>query len=144
VYFTELNARLQGSSAPAAMLSEQLGRSDVILDHLAAGLGLEPVAQRTLTEWAFELPDHAHVVVHNTSMKPIVQPGGHFTVAPPARRADLVPSSGVEIDPGGVFGRLYFDEQITSSGFDVISAVHEAVGALKRNFHPSLGEELVR
>ena len=141
VYFTELNARLQGSSRPAAMLSERLDRSDVILDHLAAGLGLEPTTQRTLAEWTLELSDHAHVVVHNTSAEPVVHPGGHFAVAPPARRVDLVPRTRLEVDPGGVFARLCFDEQITSSGFEVIRPVHEAVDALKSGLEPSLAAE---
>jgi hypothetical protein len=130
VYFTELNARMQGSSAPAAELSAQLGVSDLILEHLAAGLGLAPVAHRTLGDWASDLPDFAHVVVHNTENRPVANSTGTFAVAPPAHRLNLVPDARIAVNPGGTLARLCFEEQITSSGFDVTENVDRAVTAL--------------
>ena len=132
VYFTELNARMQGSSAPAAQLSAQLGVSDLILDHLSAGLGLAPIAHRTLGDWADDLPDFAHVVVHNIENRSVANTVGAFTVAPPARRLDLVPDAGLAIDPGATLARLCFEEQVTSSGFEVSEHVDRAVAALMR------------
>jgi len=128
IYFTELNARLQGSSAPAASLSAELGLSDLVLDHLAAGLGVEPTTRRTLGGWMAELPDRAHVVVHNTRPQAMLNAAGAFAVAPPAIGVDLAPDARIAVEPGGALARLIFDGQITSSGFEVSSRVHSAVG----------------
>lgn len=42
IYFTEVNPRFQGSSALSAEIAGELGVPDLLLEHLAASLGLEP------------------------------------------------------------------------------------------------------
>lgn len=141
VYFTELNARLQGSSAPAALLSSQLGLSDVILDHLAAGLGVAPTTSRKLSEWMADLPDWSQVVVHNTHAHALTNTAGAFAIAPPAVRVDLAPDARIEVEAGGALARVSFDRQITSSGFEVSRRVHEAVGGLAQRLEVAQAKE---
>lgn len=141
VYFTELNARLQGSSAQAAQLSSHLGLSDVILDHLAAGLGVEPTTSRTLCEWMADLPEWSQVVVHNTHTHTVTNTAGVFVVAPPAVDVDLVADRRIQVETGGAIARVCFGRQITSSGFEVSREVHEAVGALASQIEANQARE---
>ena len=114
--FTEVNARFQGSTALGATLAASVSHSDILMDHLAANLRLDRGTNLTLEDWLRELDPVAHLVVHNKEAVPV------NSIRPTHRRAtrvELVPPDTVRVDPGGVLGRLVFNEQITSSGYEL-------------------------
>lgn len=114
--FTEVNARFQGSTALGATLAASVSHSDILMDHLAANLRLDRGTNLTLEDWLRELDPVADLVVHNKEAVPV------NSIRPTHRRAtrvELVPPDTVRVDPGGVLGRLVFNEQITSSGYEL-------------------------
>lgn len=122
LFFTEVNARMQGSSRVAASLAVRSGHVDLLLDHLAAFLGISPGPSLTVGDWRAELPAAAQIVKHHLGAIPMVAPPvGHLPV-PDDVCVSLVPQAGVRIEPGAVKYCLEFDHEITTTGFDLIDA----------------------
>lgn len=68
--FTEINPRFQGSTHASCQLSVGAGESCLMLEHLAAVLGMDAPPQRPVRELAAEAPPLAHFVVHWTGSRP--------------------------------------------------------------------------
>lgn len=137
VYFTEVNARFQGSSALSAVIAEKLDVPDLFLDHLAATLMLPALAEgMSLMTWAKEQPPVAHVVVHNTDSIPMRWTGSRD----PRRTAAAVRPAQVPFDvvvePGGVLFRLLSERGITETGFEIDTATCDLVGAMRAGCVP--------
>ena len=137
VYFTEVNARFQGSSAISADIAAGIDVPDLFLDHLAAFLGVEPTARDvTLAEWAREQPAVSQVVVHNTSGTIMRAAGGGIPVLPDATRVGLLPR-GQWVRAGASLGRLVLSGAVTVSGFEIDEGTGALVRALHGQFQPA-------
>lgn len=126
VLFTEVNARMQGSTALSAQIAQALSLPDLVLDHVAAGLGLD-IGERspTVREWAAAQPDLSHVVVHNVSGTDLVNESGDLGIVGKERWA-LDPEDTV-VKPGGVLGRLVWPGRVTENGYSIACSAQSAV-----------------
>ena len=119
LYFAEVNARLQGSSRMAASLAARTGHTDLLLDHVAAFLGLEPDESLTVGDWVAELPAAAQVIKHHLGSEAKVARPLAGDRLPPAMHTSLVPSPGTWIDPGAVTWCLEVDGRVTRTGLEL-------------------------
>jgi uncharacterized membrane protein YidH (DUF202 family) len=145
VVFTELNARFQGSSVLSATIAQELGASDLYLDHLAASLGLPPPSTGlSIGEWAARQPALSRVVVHNTAAGQVIRRSGESRVeaGPEARVSQL--AEGLPVDPGGALFSLTLRRPVTRTGFDLDSEAERLVGSLKGSFAPAGGRRAPR
>lgn len=133
VLFTEVNARMQGSTALSAQIAQRLDLPDLVLDHLASNLGL-PKAHRspTVRDWASMQPDVAHVIVHNSDPETMVNVGGEPQVLD-GERWTLEPGL-LGIESGGVLGRLVWPGRVTDDGFSVSDPVRAAIEHRRTHF----------
>jgi len=136
-YFTEVNARFQGSSTPSAEIAAELGVSDLFVDHLAANLGVSvPVNEISLSAWARRQPPRSQVIVHNT--------GDAQTCRDEEMPLDLRSAKvrisqlphGVAVAPGGSLGRLTLDRSVTSTGFELDAEVERLIDKLRAVYPP--------
>lgn len=121
--FTEVNPRFQGSTPASCRLSIDANEPCLMLEHVAAFLGLDaPAASPLRTRMVGDAP-RAQLVLHWTgaesrSLDPaaLVEAAFHHSdaIATEVRtRRDLL------TDPGGVVVRLVTRDQLTSTGFDL-------------------------
>lgn len=119
VWFTEINARFQGSSSSSALIARRLDVPDLFLDHLLATLGLGPaLPDYTLEWWAHEQPSLTHVVVHNTTGRRVRLRHADSLGGVAGSAVTQVPVS-VDVDPGGTLGRLVLDRSVTQRGNEI-------------------------
>ena len=133
VYFTEVNARFQGSSALSAEIAAGMGEPDLFTDHLAASLGLPASGEGlSLRDWLTSQPAAAHVVVHNTTGTDVRRrPAASMMFTRGVRIAQLLPPS-VSADPGAAVCRAIFDRSVTTTGFELDAASVAVVDGLRR------------
>jgi hypothetical protein len=136
VFFTEVNPRFQGSSAPSAEIAAGLDVADLFLEHLAASLGL-PAEEPGLSvsDWVREQPALSQIVVHNTSGGSLYRDA---TSALPSmgrdtRVAQLVPAQ-VEALPGASTYRIVTARSVTTTGFEIDDLSTRLVDALSARF----------
>jgi hypothetical protein len=137
--FTEINPRFQGSTHMSCRLSIDAGESCLMLEHVAAWLGLPAPQGRPLRDMVAELPDRAHIVLHWT---------GDLGVRLQARNAvrtlreypgssaiDLLPGEDIDVNPGAPILRWAVRTQVTESGYELLDevggSVKEAVSSLR-------------
>ena len=70
--FTEINPRFQGSTRYSSQLSAERGEPCILLDHIAAFLGLPCPERPILKNLISDIEDGGQFVIHNTTRKPIV------------------------------------------------------------------------
>jgi hypothetical protein len=120
--FTEVNPRFQGSTHLSCQISVEMDESCILLDHLAATLGLSAPPSRTLADHS-RTGDHAHLVVHWTGDEPAAINGAalaaRFARTRGLLRSDLLVSPRLTTMPGGTIGRLTVRDRITHSGFEL-------------------------
>lgn len=135
--FAEVNPRLQGSTSLSTRLSETIGQSDVVLEHLAAFLGLPPPSDLNLWDWRSELPGASHLVVHNCSAGDEIRTAEGsdlLTATDLGVEFQLLPDAGIRVAPGATLARLLFARSITSSGFEIDGDACSAAKGLHREF----------
>jgi hypothetical protein len=121
--FTEVNARFQGSTHASCQISLEEGESCVMLDHLAALLGLEAPGSRPLWEQARNIGRFAHFVVHAPNPDPERLDVGslvdtlHRETA--TSRIDIVARPDVVTHPGAAIARVTVRDRLTRTGFDL-------------------------
>lgn len=120
LHFAEINARLQGSSRMAARLAATTGHVDLLLDHVAAFLGLPPGESLTIRDWTRELPPAAQVIKHHLGRVPSAVPPLRVERLDRDQRTVLVPAPDVRVEPGGVSWCLEVGRQITMTGFELV------------------------
>jgi len=133
VYFTEVNARMQGSTALSAQIAQRLDFPDLVLDHVAAslrlGMGYQPP---TLREWVSMQPDVSHLVVHNSLEAQLVNVAGDPDIVGSERWTQ--DPTDLTVDPGGVLGRLIWPDRITCDGFSICDDARLTVDLRRANF----------
>ncbi len=121
--FTEVNARFQGSTHASCQMSIEDGESCVMLDHLAASLGLEAAVSRPLWEQARDVGRFAHFVVHAPGDQPRRLDAGPLLDAVIARRetsrVDIMASRDVVTNPGAAVARVTVRDRLTRTGFEL-------------------------
>ena len=133
VIFTEVNARMQGSTWMSAQIAQRLDLPDLVLDHVAASLSLDRGYQSpTVREWTEMQPAVAHLVVHNISDGSVASTHADGKLFG-TERWTLDPGER-PIEPGGVLGRLVWPEQITTDGFSISAEARAAVSRRSSSF----------
>jgi hypothetical protein len=128
--FTEINPRFQGSTHASSRLSIAAGESCLMLEHVAAMLGIDAPSQPPLADVVREIAPLAHLVVHWT---------GDSTAQLDAQslarglngqglhsQADVVAGEGLTVERGAAVGRFTTPSVLTRTGFD-LSAPWRAV-----------------
>lgn len=124
VLFMEVNPRLQGSTHSSCRLMIEQGLPDILLEHLAAGLGLSPVGESmplTDIEAAIDLP-FAQLILHNTTgASSRIDETGLATRGyrePGTVGIDLIPTD-VSVNANAAIGRVLTRQRLTTTGFDL-------------------------
>lgn len=129
--FTEVNPRFQGSTHASCRLSIEAGESCLMLEHLAAWLGLPCPPAEPLRSRVASTADLTNLVVHWTGGSAANVDAYELTdrlqVLDPAMRYDVVVPSGIESDPGSLVARLTFRRGLTKTGFELDTQVDEVV-----------------
>jgi hypothetical protein len=136
LYFAEVNARMQGSSRMASALAARTGHVDLLLDHVAAFLGLAPSGSLTVADWVAEVPPAAQVIKHHLGAIPVQAEAPKPDLLSAGMRMNLVPEPGVRVEPGAVAWSVEVPGRVTSTGF---SLDDPALQALSRTLSPELG-----
>ncbi|MEJ7783377.1 MAG: ATP-grasp domain-containing protein [Solirubrobacteraceae bacterium] len=123
--FTEVNARFQGSTHASGQIAVASDESGLMLDHLAALLGLDAPSSRGLWEQAHDIARFAHFVVHwlggtaeRIDARPLV---AALRAMPATRRIDIVTPNGLLTNPGATVARVTVQDRVTATGFDLAS-----------------------
>lgn len=121
--FTEVNPRFQGSTHASCRLSIEAGEACLMLEHVAAWLGMPSPEARPLRELVAGTPDFANVVVHWTG--PTSQHTEAFELTDRLRqvddsvRSDVITPDGIANDPGSAVARFTVRNRVTETGFDL-------------------------
>jgi hypothetical protein len=121
--FTEINPRFQGSTHASCRLSIEAGEACLMLEHVAAWLGMPSPETRPLRELVAGTPDFANVVVHWTG--PTAQRTDAFALTDRLRqiddsvRSDVITRDGIVNDPGSTVARFTVRKPVTDTGFDL-------------------------
>ncbi len=136
VYLTEVNPRFQGSSAISCSLLRDLDHPDLILDHIAAFLGLDPAKSLSLRILAREQPPMAHVVCHNTTKLPVRRKPNTSVDNDPS--TSLFPSKATDVAPEGILFDSIFNTSVTLDGGSLSSSAEQHVAnTVKQLFFPA-------
>lgn len=129
--FTEVNPRFQGSTHLSSEISVELGLGCLLIEHLAAYLGLDRPSTPPLWEITTSAPKRAHIVVHSTcDADQSIDPGSlvdAVSVAGNLVRADVLTNPDLRTSPGSTVARLTLDRQVTERGFDLAAELAEAI-----------------
>jgi hypothetical protein len=121
--FTEVNPRFQGSTHLSTEISVALDLGCLLLEHIAAFLGIERPQTPSLWEIARSAPSRAHFVLHSLADMPCcLDPGGFVdAVAETGHlvRADVLTRPDLRTAPGATVARFTVDRQVTQCGFDL-------------------------
>jgi hypothetical protein len=122
--FTEINARLQGATHLSCQLSSSKGESCIMLEHLAASLGLSGQPSAPLREQVAEAPSLSHFVYHkmelstDSSREELLM--DHVSRLPGLMRLDMALPRGVTADHGATLLRATFGTTVTSTGLSLL------------------------
>jgi len=133
--FTEVNPRFQGSTHASCRISVELGESCILLEHLAAHLGITAPHARPLAWWASHAAPLSHIVLHNTSSRGRLVHGSIYErlgSVSALRRVDVVAPPDVEAEPNATLARVTLGRSVTTNGFDLSPDIVDVVGAATR------------
>ena len=138
--FTEINPRFQGVTHLSCQLAAARNQSCVMLEHLAALLGVEAPLSDPLRQQLSDVPEVAHVVLHWPDERPgRVDTGLVQDLAmawPEVKRTDVICPEGVTVDAGATIIRLTVHDRLTRTGFELLepwrSRMSEAVATARR------------
>lgn len=131
--FTEVNPRFQGSTHLSTELSVELGLGCLLLEHIAAFLGIDRPSAPSLWELAQAAPPRAHLVVHSESASSQrLDPGAYVDALSDTGglvRATVLTRPDIRTDPSATVGRFTMSHQVTTTGFDLVGGVATALRA---------------
>ena len=130
--FTEINPRFQGSTAASCRLSIEANEACLMLEHMAAWLGVAMPASPPLWDRVQETRDLANVVVHWTGTEPrlVDAPGlaRRLRAAEPSTLdAEVLVPRGVISNPGSLVGRFTIGRRVTKTGYDLTGDLDQVV-----------------
>ena len=125
LYFAEVNARLQGSTALSSALASESGHVDIVLDHLSAMLSLKPAEILSLVDWCEELPPAGQIIVHNLQDQQVkLTHSEHlWRLGKSEFEPQLVPQQDILIDQGAILVRLRTKCRLTDDGFSLLKGL---------------------
>jgi len=129
--FMEVNPRFQGSTSVSCQLSVERDEACLLLEHLAAFLGVSVPETRHLRDFAGDGQALAHVVVHHLGAQPeVIDPSD--LIAGCARleefcRADVLTAPKLVTDPDAAVARITVRDRLTGDGFHLASRWRERV-----------------
>jgi len=130
--FTEINPRFQGSTPASCRLSIEADESCLLLDHVAAHLGLDAHPVAPLWQQVQDARPLAQVIVHWTGAEGrYLDPSQLVGLVDTDVRvsADVQVPADVVVDPGGVVARLTTRSSVTTTGFDLEPAWQRGIRA---------------
>lgn len=123
VLFAEVNPRFQGSTRTSSRIDDDLGLPCLLLEHIAAWLGMSRIDGPNLRERVAGGKPVSSVVVHWTGTEPrrldAIDLLRRVKDDRPSVLADVVTSPHVINDPGSTVVRLTLPGSLTQSGFDL-------------------------
>jgi hypothetical protein len=121
--FTEVNPRFQGSTHASCKLAIDAGQSCLMLEHLAAIMGMPAPPQRPVAELTAEAPALAHFVVHwvgdeaeRLDSSPLVRLA---MATGRSLRAEVQTRPGLLTGRGAAVARIVCRESVTRTGFEL-------------------------
>lgn len=121
--FAEVNPRFQGSTSTSNSIDVDLGLPCLLLEHIAAWLGMPRIDGPNLRERVAAAGAVSSVVVHWTGIEPRQLNGidlaRRVESGWPGALTDVVTSQHVINDPGSTVARLTLPGSVTESGFDL-------------------------
>lgn len=119
--FSEINPRFQGSTRLSCDISAELGLGCLLLEHVAAFLGIEKPPAPSLWEIATTAPPRAQIVVHHTGDAPAaIDPHylvDRFAAAGNLVLADVLTNATLATAPNATVARLTVSRSVTRSGY---------------------------
>lgn len=146
VYFSEVNPRFQGSTALTTTACAEAGVSDILLDHLAAFLGVDPdptTSQLTLRQWNGLMPDRSQVILHNLKAADVTlaHPMGLIPPRNSSVTTEIAPLDGSRVEPGAILCRVVVEAPVSTRGYELVPACRGLVNAMADAFAECPGKE---
>lgn len=121
--FVEVNPRFQGSTSASNRIDVALQDSCLLLEHVAAHLGIEPAAAtRPLRSRVAESPPLSQIAVHNVGEAARLDVSVAVESAsrqPAWRTAEVLASPEFVTERGALACRVVADESVTTTGYDL-------------------------
>lgn len=128
--FVELNPRLQGVTHLACQWAAATDRSCVLLEHLAASLGLDAPPSEPLAAQLREMAGLSHLVLHQFAASAHPKPEKvalELSAQPEVSRVDVVPRPGVRLAEGATLARATLTVRATRDGASLTPRVEAIV-----------------
>jgi hypothetical protein len=127
--FTEVNPRFQGSTHLSSEISTREGQGCIVLEHLAACLGIDAPTPMPLRE--IGRGGGSHIVLHapgpGRSRIDGLDLASKLSERPDVRRIDVLTRPDLVTDPGATVARVTVAGSVTTTGFDLFSPWTEMV-----------------
>jgi len=121
--FSEINPRFQGSTRLSCEIAVELDLGCLLLDHIAAFLGVEKPAMPSLWEISNGAPPRAQIVVHHTGDAVAeVDPSyivDAFAASGHLLRADVLTNPALKTAPSATVARLTVNRSVTRCGYEL-------------------------
>ena len=145
VYFTEVNPRLQGSTHLSSEVMSVIDEAGIVLEHLAATLGLEAPKSRSLRELASSIPAWSHFVVHApidgvdaTRVNELVK---DVQTSPSFVRVDTQLEGSTTAASGAAVVRVTIGDRVTDNGSQLLAPWGERVEGWRERLTVECGEQ---
>lgn len=123
--FTEVNPRFQGVTHLSCQRSVAAGESCIMLEHLAASLGIDAPPSHALRDYLTPRQDLAHLVFHWTGAEPARVDGGRLNDTlfewPEVKRTDVTCTPDLSLEPGATMTRASIHAGVTRDGFELLA-----------------------
>lgn len=120
--FLEVNPRFQGSTHLSCQIAKMADEPCLMLDHLAAMLGLPCPKRQPLTVMARSAPDLSHVIMHYTGSSPdkvdSVTWAEPLIGLPSFDHLDVLARDSHVVHPSAIVARVTLKQRVTRAGFD--------------------------
>lgn len=137
--FTEVNPRFQGSTQSSCRLSIECGEACLMLEHVAAWLGLPAPETIPLRDRVANTPDLANIVVHWTGMEAQSLDAGRLVELvrqeEPSLRSDVRTPVKMSNESGATVARLMLRQRVTTTGFDIAGSIDRAISDWRQEMH---------
>ena len=141
--FTEVNPRFQGSTVASARLSVESGHPCLVLEHLAALLGVSLPRQRPLAERMQEASPLSQLVLHWTGVEPVRIDIENFLggLIESGASVDACARPSFAVDSGATLARITVRKSVTDTGFSLTEPVAAGVRSSLDAMHAHLAME---